>query len=28
LLDATVVTADGVQVYIGYMWWLRLLLQE
>jgi hypothetical protein len=23
LLDATPVDADGVQLYIGYIWWLK-----
>jgi hypothetical protein len=22
-LDATVVDADGVQLYMGYVWWLK-----
>jgi hypothetical protein len=27
-MDATPVDADGVQIYIGYIWWLKLLLLE
>jgi hypothetical protein len=23
LLDATAVDADGVQLYMGYVWWLK-----